>query len=106
MDGGEKRRPKPIVLWIVLILIGVLSCLPALMSPMLGDDPKQPRIPTLVLILCVASFPISCLASVAVSWRLAARGLDGPSWRVLAVPLVNLIVGALAVGWIQLAHGG
>ena len=100
-----QRRPprKPVILWVVIGIVGLLSCLPAMMSPMLGDDPRMPRIPALLLILCVGSFPISCFVSIAVSSRIAAKGSYVASLRALCLPLINIVIGAIAYLWIWMA---
>jgi hypothetical protein len=73
-----------------------------MMSPMLGDDPRMPRIPTLLLILCVGLFPISCFVSIAASSRFAARGAHAACLKVLCLPLANIAVGLIAYLWIYI----
>jgi hypothetical protein len=102
-DDKQIPQQRPIALWFLILILGLLGCLPAMMSPMLGDNPNQPVIPTFVLIVCVGSFPIVCLVSVAVSSRLSYFRRDKAAWSVLALPLINVIIGTLAGVWIKLA---
>jgi hypothetical protein len=97
--------PRPVVLWVVISVLGLLGCLPAMMSPMAGDDPRQPKIPTLLVIFCMATFPIACWVSVGISAVLAARDARRACWYVLCLPLVNIVVGGIAIIWIRSAVG-
>jgi hypothetical protein len=99
----EQKRPKPIVLWIVVSLLGLIGCIPAMFSPMLGDDPTQPRLATWAMIICVASFPIVCLASVGMSAAYAARRSYRACWWVMTLPLLNIVIGGLVIGWMSLS---
>src|SRR5262249_41353000 len=104
MKEGKPDRALRLGLTVLLLVIGMCGVVPAMMSPMLGDDPHSPQIPIVALMLSVGTFPLSCLLAVVVSWGLAFRGRTRASWWAFALPLLNVIVGTLAFGLLFLAR--
>jgi hypothetical protein len=79
---------------IVFLVSGVLCCVPAFIAAEVVGT--KPSIITQVFILGALSFPFFCLVSVVASVWLAAAGYDRASWRVLALPVLSLIMCGLA----------
>ncbi len=80
-------------------LLGFLGVLPALMSPMLLDDPQATRNPAIILLaLCIGTFPLSCFISVLVSWPLYRHERYAAATWVSILPVANLLLGGMVVG--------
>lgn len=91
------------VLW---ILAGVAGLIPALFSVMLFDAPGSESNPaTIALALAVATFPFVCFGAAVQALRSAADE-SGGDYRLLFVPLLNVVVAALAVAWIEAFQNG
>jgi hypothetical protein len=82
-------------------LAGVVGLLPAGFAPMMLASPDAGRNPaTWALFLAVITFPLVCLAAVALSWVLYACGGVTPACWVSLLPFANVIVAGLA--WLAL----
>jgi hypothetical protein len=94
-DGKEALTPRE--RWAVrisLLVLGVLCGFPLVIAAdMVG---AKPSFLTQVFIFGAVSFPVSCLVSVVASILLASAGCDRASWSVLAVPVLSLLMCALA----------
>lgn len=91
------------VLW---ILAGVAGLMPALFSVMLFDAPGSESNPaTIALALAVATFPFVCLGAAVQSLRSASAD-SGGDYRLLFLPLLNIVVAAIAVAWIEAFQNG
>ena len=94
-----------VALTVLLIILGVLGCIPAMFTPMMFDDGAALRNPpTIILALSVVTWPLSCLIAIILSWVL--RKQNRASLRSFLLPLINLIVGAAALLWIMVVQDG
>ena len=88
-------------------LFGIFGVVPALLSPTILDSPQAGHhLCTVLLFLCVASFPINCFASVLISMPLSRRMHNSAVLWVCAVPAVNILLGLLAIGYIRWFQAG
>lgn len=97
-------------MWMLTLLwslLGVVSILPAAFGVTILDAPgAEKQFSTWCLGLAVMTFPLVCFTSVATSWQARRREKHLTSQLYLLLPLVNLLVGALAMGWIHTMHDG
>lgn len=99
------------VIWVAAAIIGLL---PALMSPMMFDAPGSlENRATVALALSVATFPVVCILAVLLGWLVFALPAlaDLPYhyyWAcgLMLLPLLNVVVGGLALAWIICFNGG
>lgn len=100
-------RNRLIVTTLLFAIGGVLGIFPALFSPMMFDAPGSTQNPfTVALFLSVISFPVVCLLSIVVSWVLYALDRRRAAWLFALIPLIPIVLGALALTGLQLLHGG
>ncbi|MGB3200656.1 MAG: hypothetical protein WBA99_07130 [Nodosilinea sp.] len=106
-----------IVLWVVTVIwtaAAVIGLMPALMSPMMFDAPGSLENPaTVALALSVATFPVVCILAVLAGWLVfALPALAHLPYRyhwvcgLLALPLLNVVIGGLALVWLVWFNGG
>jgi hypothetical protein len=72
------------------VLIGVPSCLIALVATLFFDDPRPVRWAALI-VLTVDSFPIACIVAVVRGWQNYRVNRFTAACRWACLPLVNLI---------------
>ncbi len=88
--------------------------MPAIMTPMIFDDPKALESPAAVtLAISVATFPIVCMVAVLLSWLVFLLPVFANlPYRYLlacgftALPLINLTTAAAALSWIFYFNDG
>lgn len=92
------------VLWGALGTVGVV---PALFSVMMFDAPGSTTNPaTIASAASVMSFPLVCGISVSLCWtRFREQRFAAAGWSTL-LPLMNVVVLAAAIGWIEWMQGG
>lgn len=99
----------------VLLIIGAIAgFLPALMTPMMFDDPRALESPaTVTLALSIATFPIVCTVALLLSWLVFLLPvLAHLPYRytlacgLTALPLINLSIAGLALAWISYFNDG
>lgn len=99
---------------VILILGAVVGALPALMTPMMFDDPRALESPaTITLALSIATFPLVCVVAVLLSWLVFTLPIFAQvphryRWAcgLTALPLLNVAIGGLALAWISAVNGG
>lgn len=112
-----RRKTALMVLFIatVLLIVGAIAgFLPAIMTPMMFDDPKALESPaTVTLALSIATFPIVCMVAVLLSWLVFLLPVFAnlPYRYILAcgltaLPLINLSIAGLALAWISYFNDG
>ena len=108
--GGKEVSPRAsttirVVLTVLLVILGVLGCIPAMFTPMMFDDGAALRNPpAIILALSVVTWPLSCLIAMILSWALRKHGRA--SLRAFLLPLVNLVAGSAALLWIMVVQDG
>ena len=104
------QNPPRTFLIVTTILFGggaLVGTFPALFSFFLFDAPGSETNPATILLFCSAlSFPVVCLASIALSWILYTR----KRWRAACwaafLPGLNLLAGAAALLFLEFFNGG
>jgi hypothetical protein len=81
-----------------------LSVVPIMMSAMIFNGPPNP--PTMTAFVCLATFPLVAVGSVALSWLLYALRLTRAAVACSLLPLANVAVGVGAVVCIYVFHDG
>ncbi|WOD39422.1 hypothetical protein [Nodosilinea sp. E11] len=103
-----------VIATVILIAGAVIGALPAMMTPMMFDDPKALESPaTVTLALSIATFPLVCLGAVLLSWLVfALPALAAIPHRYLwacgltTLPLINVVIAGLALAWISYVNDG
>ncbi len=95
----EPRRERTFV-WLCLstsasITLGLMSIVPAILSLTMFNAPPPPLVMT--VIVCVASLSVVALVSILLSWLFYAVQAYPLAKFVSLLPLVNIMVGAIAV---------
>lgn len=86
---------------------GAVGILPAALSVMLFDTPGSDERPEAILLFwCLFSFPVVCIASAVRALRFRRADQFQKAYWALALPVLNIVIGAAVVGWIELIHGG
>lgn len=99
---------------VILVVGAVVGFLPAVMTPMMFDAPGSLENPaTVILALSVATFPITCILAVLLSWLMAllplmARFPQHYTWActLTGLPLINIAIGGLALVWLLVFNNG
>lgn len=87
--------------------LGLLSVMPALLSVMMFDAPGSQENPaTNLLFWSVFLFPLTCVVSVACAWGLYAAKVRRWAILVTGLPMINVLLGVIAIVWLELAYGG
>ena len=82
--------------------LGVLGILPALFTiKMLSAPGAVESLPTIILVVALASFPIVCLAAILISQRAISSEKYRRACGWACLPLVNIVIGGLALIWIN-----
>jgi hypothetical protein len=90
---------------VLLGILGLAGCLPAMFTPMMFDAPGSERNPaTLILALSVATWPLSCLVAIGLSWGFKKR--VNVSLLLLLLPLLNIVGGCVALFLLMAFQGG
>ncbi|HSM82914.1 MAG TPA: hypothetical protein VLS96_14585 [Nodosilinea sp.] len=99
----------------VLLVIGaVVGLLPAIMTPMMFDDPKALESPvTITLAISIATFPVVCAVAVLLSWLVFLLPVFASlpyrhtlALGLTALPLINLSIAAASLVWIEYFNDG
>jgi hypothetical protein len=103
----KRTRTFLIVTTVIFSLGGLLGILPAITSVFLFDSPGSEKNPaTIILFANALTFPLACLTSVVVSWVLYAAKRYTLAVVLAFLPLVNVIMGAGALVWLELFNDG
>ncbi len=88
-------------------LAALAGAMPALMSVMMFDAPGSTSNPwTILLFISTITFPLNCVAAIALSWLLYLVKWPRLACWLTLLPLLNLLLGAVALAGLQLLHGG
>lgn len=103
-----KRNVARVWLIVATVFFGIagLFSLPlVMMSPMMFDAPGSERNPAIVIFFwCLISFPVICGLSIFLSWIWYKRERFQAARLVSLAPLLSLIVGATALGFLVLSQ--
>jgi hypothetical protein len=88
-------------------LLGALSAIPAMFSAMMFDAPgASSNAATIALFLALISFPFVCLVAMFESQSRRRKGGLRSACLWSCLPMVNLVVGGIALAWITYMQGG
>jgi hypothetical protein len=88
-------------------LLGALSAIPAMFSAMMFDAPgASGNAATIALFLSLISFPFVCLVAMFESQSRRRKGGLRAACLWSCLPVVNLVVGGVALAWITYMQGG
>ncbi len=88
-------------------LAGLFSILPALLSVMMFDAPGATFQPgTIVLAVCVGTFPFVCFSGITAAWQAYWHENAHLARMVILLPCINLLVGWLAYLYVEMVQGG
>ena len=94
-----------VVLTVLLVILGLLGCIPAMFTPMMFDDGDALHNPaTIILAVSIVTWPPCCLIAIILAWVFRKR--SNGSLRFLLLPLINLLAGGAALLWITIFQGG
>ena len=104
---NKSTRPFLIITSIFLLVVGLISVVPAMMSFMMFDAPGSEKNPTTIILFCsVLTFPAACLLAIVLSWILYACQRQRTACWAAFLPIANLIVAAIALVWLEVFNHG
>jgi hypothetical protein len=103
----SKTRIYLIVATVLLVITGFVGFAPAMMSPMMFDSPGSDEDPaTLLLFSSMVSFPAVCLLAIPLAWIVHVFQKHRLAIFCTLLPLVNLVVGSLALLYLLVFNQG
>lgn len=96
-----------ILLAVAWLLLGAISGVLVLFTPLLFDAPGSERnLATIALAVGVVTCPAACLASLNVIWPAIRSGQGAPGWTWALLPLASIVIGGIGMLWILLVQNG
>jgi hypothetical protein len=103
----NKTRIYLIVATVLLLIASVVGFAPAMMSPMMFDSPEsQENVATNLFFWSIFSFPAVCLLAIPLAWIVHAFRKHRLAIFCTLLPLVNLVIGSLALLYLQVFNQG
>jgi hypothetical protein len=94
-------------LTLVWSLLGLLGTIPAMFAVMMFDAPSsETNLATIAAAGSIFTFPLICLFTIVASWAAYSSGAYRRALRLMALPLISLVVGGAAFAWIELMQDG